>query len=91
MNNLYISYIDHFTPENTAFEQSAAYLSVLLRVTSSFDTVCNIVTRRENHLHEHELQLSDYETSERNPSDQAVCPSSLIEDMVERMKSVSHH
>ena len=36
----------------------------LLKVTSCFDTVCNIVTRcvnfRENHLHEHELQLSDY-------------------------------
>ena len=34
------------------------------RVTSWFDTVCNIVARwmnfRENHLHEHELHLSDY-------------------------------
>ena len=34
------------------------------RVISWFDTVCNIVTRwvnfRENHLHEHELKLSDY-------------------------------
>ena len=36
----------------------------LFRVTSWFDTICNIVTRwvnfREKHLHEHELQLSDY-------------------------------
>ena len=34
------------------------------RVISWFDTVCNIVTRwvsfRENHLHEYELHLSDY-------------------------------
>ena len=39
-----------------------AYQSFL--VTSWFYTVCNIVTRgvnfREKHLHEHELQLSDY-------------------------------
>ena len=36
----------------------------LFIVTSWFDTVCNIVTRwvnfRENHLHEHKLQLSVY-------------------------------
>ena len=38
--------------------------SNLFRVTSWFYTVYNIVTRwmnfRENHLHEHELKLSDY-------------------------------
>ena len=36
----------------------------LFRVTFWFDTVCNIVTPlmnfRDIHLHEHELQLSDY-------------------------------
>ena len=55
--------IDHFTPQHTAFEQSAASLSVIL-VTSWFYTVCNTVKRlvnlREKHLHGHELQLSDY-------------------------------
>ena len=36
----------------------------LFRVTSWFDTVCNIATHwvnfRDNHLHEHDLQLSNY-------------------------------
>ena len=38
--------------------------SDLLRVTSWFDTVINAATRwmnfGENHLHEHDLQLFDY-------------------------------
>ena len=42
--------------------QQRAYHSFL--VTSSFDSVCITVTRwvnfGEKHLHEHELQLSDY-------------------------------
>ena len=46
-------------PQHTAFEQSAACLSV-----SWFDAICNIVTQwvnfRKKHLHEHELQLSGY-------------------------------
>ena len=37
----------------------------LFRVTSWFDTVCNIVTRSvnfsENRLHEYKLQLADYD------------------------------
>ena len=49
---IYTSHLEHFTPQHTAFEQFW------------FDTVCNIVTRwvtfRENHLHDPELQLSDY-------------------------------
>ena len=44
----------------------------LVRVTSWFDTVCNIVTHcvnfRENHLHEHELQLSDYNIKSNSTS-----------------------
>ena len=52
------------TPQHTAFEQSAACLSVFFIATSWFDTDCNVATRwvnfRDNHLHEHELQLSDY-------------------------------
>ena len=43
---IYTSYIDHFTPQHS-FEQSAACLSVVF-VTSSFYTVCNIVTRWVN-------------------------------------------
>ena len=46
--NKYTSHIDHFTPQHTAFEQSAACLSVFFRVTSWFDTVCNAVTRWMN-------------------------------------------
>ena len=41
---IYTSHIDHFTPQHTAFEQSAACLSVFLGLLSGFDTVCNIVT-----------------------------------------------
>ena len=63
MATIYTSHIDHFTPQHTAFEQTAACLSVF-RVTSWFDIVCNIVTRwvnlRKKQLHEHELQLSDH-------------------------------
>ena len=58
MNNLYI---DHFTTQHTAFEQSAAWLSVFLELLPG---LIPFVTRwanlSENHLHEHELQLSDY-------------------------------
>ena len=53
--------MDHFTPQHT----TGSMLIRLFRVTSWFDTVCNIVTRwvnfRENHLHEHKLQYSDYD------------------------------
>ena len=59
INNLYI-----FTPPTYNFWAIGSMLISLFRVTSWFDTVWNIVTRwvnfRENHLHEHELQLSDY-------------------------------
>ena len=30
VRTIYTSHIDHFTPQHTAFEQSAAYLSVFL-------------------------------------------------------------
>ena len=59
---IYISHEEHFTPQLTAFEQSATCLSVVL-VTLWFYTVCNIVKRWVNFrffLHEYELQLSDY-------------------------------
>ena len=44
--------------------QHAYHFISLFRVTSWFNTVCDIVTRwvnfKENYLHEHELQLSGY-------------------------------
>ena len=62
-NNLYISHRSLNTP-TYRFWAIGSMLISLFRVTSWFDTICNIVTRclnlRENHLHEHELQLADY-------------------------------
>ena len=60
---IYTVHTDHFTSQHTAFEHSAACFSVIL-VTTWFYFVCNIVTRWANywekHLHNYELQLSDY-------------------------------
>ena len=66
MNNLYISHRSLYAP-TYSFWAIGSMLISLFRHTSWFDTVYNIVTRwvnlRENHLHEHELQLSDYNIS----------------------------
>ena len=64
MNNLYISHRSLYALTYSISAISSMLIS-LFRVTSWFDTVRNIVTPyinfRENHLHEHELQLSDYD------------------------------
>ena len=63
MNNLYISHRLLHAP-TYSFWAIRSMLISLFRVTSWFYTVCNIVTRWLNfgkkQLHEHELQLSDY-------------------------------
>ena len=61
MNNLYISH--HFTPQNTAFEQATACLSVVFQSLPGsipFTILWVLGEFREKHLHEHELQLSGY-------------------------------
>ena len=64
MNILYISHRSLFAP-TYSFWAIGSMLISLFRVTSWFDTVYNIVTRwvnfRENHLHEHKQQWSDYD------------------------------
>ena len=64
MNNIYITHRSLYAP-TYSFKAIGSMLISLFRVTSWFDTVCNIVTRwvkfRENHLHEHKIQLSDYD------------------------------
>ena len=61
--NLYISHRSLYAP-TYSFSAIRSMLISLFRVTSWFDTVNNTVTRwmnfRENHLHEHDLQLFDY-------------------------------
>ena len=63
MNNLYISHRSLYAPKYSFWAIGSMLIS-LFRVTSWFDTVNNAVTRwmifRENHLHEHDLQLFDY-------------------------------
>ena len=63
MNILYISHRSLYAP-TYSFIAIGSMLISLFRVTSRFDSVCNIVIPwvnfRENHLHEHERQLSDY-------------------------------
>ena len=63
MNNLYISQRSLYVP-TYSFWAIGSMLISLFRVTSWFDTVNNAVTRWmnfvENHLHEHNLQLFDY-------------------------------
>ena len=63
MNNLYISHRSLYAPTYSFCAISSMLIS-LFRVTSWFDTVNNAVTRwmnfRENHLHEHDLQLFYY-------------------------------
>ena len=54
---IYTTHTDSFMSQHTVFEYS-------FLVTSQFDLVCNTVTRwmnfKEKHLHEHEIQLLDY-------------------------------
>ena len=60
----YTAYIDHFTPQHTAFEQSAACLSVYLELLPGlilFTILTRWVNFRENHFHEYKLQRSDYD------------------------------
>ena len=45
---------------------------------------------RHCHLGWHDSKPVHDKTSERKTSDQAVCPSNQIKEIVERMKSVSH-
>ena len=63
MNNLYISHRSLCAPTYNFWAIRSMLIS-LFRVTSWFDTVNNAVTRwinfRENHLHEHVLQLFHY-------------------------------
>ena len=63
MNNLYISHRSLYAPTYSFWAIHSMLIS-LLRVTSWFDTVNNALTRwmsfRQNHLHEHDLQLFDY-------------------------------
>ena len=60
----YTFHLDHFTPPTYSFWAIGSMLISLLRVTSLFDTVNNVVTSwmnfKENHLHDHVLQLFDY-------------------------------
>ena len=62
-NNLYISHRSLYAP-TFSFWAIRSMLISLFRVTSWFETVNNAVTRwmnlRQNHLHEHDLQLFDY-------------------------------
>ena len=65
MNTLYISHTIRslYAPTHN-FSAIRSTLISLFKVTSWFDTVNNAVTQwmnfRENHLHEHDLQLFDY-------------------------------
>ena len=63
MNNLYILHRSLCAP-TYSFWAIGSMLIRLFRVTSWFNTVNNAVTHwmhfRENHLHEHDLQLFDY-------------------------------
>ena len=63
MNNLYISHRSLYA-QTYSFWAIGCMLISPFRVTSWFDTVNNAVTHwmnfRENHLHEHDLQLFDY-------------------------------
>ena len=63
INNLYISHRSLYAP-TYSFWAIRSMLISLFRVTSWFETVNNAVTRwmnfRENHLHEYDLKLFDY-------------------------------
>ena len=63
MNNLNISHRSLYAPTYSFWAIGSKLIS-LFRVTSWFDIVNNAVTRwmnfRENHLHEHDLQLFNY-------------------------------
>ena len=79
MNNLYISHRSLYV-QTYSFWTIDSMLIKLFRVTSWFDTVCNIVIRwmkfRENRLHEHELQLSDCNV--KKYFDPNICISGII-------------
>ena len=55
---LYEQFI-HFTTQHSAFEHLAACLTVFSELLPGLIVTC-WVNFRENYLHEHELQLSDY-------------------------------
>ena len=61
---IYTSHTDHFTPQHTAFEKSTACLSVFLESLPAFIPFAILwhagLTLEKKQLHEHELQLSDY-------------------------------
>ena len=63
LNNLNMSHRSLYAPTYSILAARSMLIS-LFRVTSWFDTVNNAVTRwmkfRETHLHEHDLQLFDY-------------------------------
>ena len=56
------SHIDHFTPQHTSFEQTATCLSVMsyFLVLYRLQYCDTLVNFREKHLHDYELQMSDY-------------------------------
>ena len=60
---IYTYHIYHFTPQQTAFEQSAACVSVFLELLPGLIPLAILwhagFNFRENHLHEYELQISD--------------------------------
>ena len=60
MNNLYISHRSLYAPAYS-FLANSSMLITLSRVTSWFDTVCSIMTRRVSFSKNEQLQLSDYD------------------------------
>ena len=79
MNHLYMSHISRYAPTNSFWALGSMLISRCW-VTSSFYSVYNIMTHWQNlrvkHLHEHELQLSDYNMGKY--FDQNICFSGII-------------